>query len=181
MEKTNKYLKNPLFIGGAAVILIGIIIAIIVICINIAGRPNEEKATQVVNEYILAMTEGNGEKMLATIDTEAYVIFDEKGTRDFDETYNNKSEFISEYLQINELADSYELTQKVKSDFENVYGYYEYTVKEITGIQNVSSSDNLILVKAKVQLKSNRYSSENNAKFYILKNNGDYKIVGMDM
>lgn len=179
MENTN--IKRNLLIAGGGLIALAIIITIIIVAINIHNKPNEEKAKSIVESYIQAMSEGNGEKMLSVIDKEGYIIFNKVEEKNFDENYKKKSDFISNYLSENKYSDLNAASQKISSDFENVYGYYTYTLNEITSIENSERSKNLIVVRCKVQLKSNRYSTVNSAKFYILKNNGDYKIVGIDM
>lgn len=179
MEKTN--IKRNLLIVGGAVIIVAVIIAIIVIAINVHNKPNEEKAKSVVETYVQAMSDGDGEKMINLIDLEGYIIFNKNGEKDFDENYKNKSELINNYLSEKNYSDLNGASQKISSDFENVYGYYSYTVNEITSIEKSDKSKNLIVVRCKVQLKSNRYSTVNSARFYLLKNNGDYKVVGIDM
>lgn len=173
--------KKKIFIAGGSILAVVAIIALIFIIINISNKPNKEKAKTLVENYVSAMSEGNGEKMLGLIDSEGYIIFNENKEKTFDENYKKKTDFINDYLNKNSLSDMNAATQKIKTDFENVYGYYTYTINEITSIENSEKSKNLIVVRCKVQLKSNRYSTVNSARFYILKNNGEYKIVGMDM
>src|SRR5574344_1742524 len=166
----NNIPKKNLFIIGGIVLAIIVIISVICITIYMCNKPNKDKAKQVVEEYIAAMTEGNGEKMISTIDSEGYIIFKEDKEKNFDKNYKNKSDFVNNYLAKNEISDLNLAKQRISAEFESKFGYYKYSMNEITGIDNSDVSKNIIIVRCKIELRSNRYNTLNTARFYLLKN-----------
>lgn len=165
-------------IGGIALLLIIIIVAI---CLN-AGKMSKKQAEKLVNQYTEAISEKDGDKLLDIIDTKGYVIFQEEGEKDFNKKYKDKENYIKKYIKKNDYDDLEDIEEEISSSFESKYKYlsYEYTLKEITDIKKSSKSNKIVVVKAKVKVKSSYGTDTKTLRLYTVKVNNKFKIVGAE-
>ena len=81
-----------------------------------------------------------------------------------------------------ELSDA---ESSITTTLKNKYKYSskEYSLKEITSIKKSSKSKKIKIIKAKLKVKSSYSSSSDtaNLKLYVIKVDGEYKIVSAEL
>lgn len=177
LNKLNKKVIISIIIAIVVIALIGVSIIIY----NIMSKPSEKKATELINTYIQAMTEADGQLMIQNFDVEANTILEQEGERKFAKNYKDKDEYIQKYLKENNYENIDELKNNVVTKFESSYGYYQYELKEIKSIEKSDKCKKIIVVRAKVKLQSKYYSRVDTARFYLLKVDGQYKIIDAEI
>lgn len=182
MEPKTKKIMTFSIIGGVALIAIIVIIALIV---GLSGKPSKGKAQDLVKSYLSAVENADEDKFEKIIDTKGYIIFKEEEEKKFDTKYKNKDKYIKDYLEDRDYDDLSDAKDSILSSLKSRYSYSskEYSLKEITSIKKSSKSKKISIIKAKVKVKS-KYSSTSdtkNLKLYVVKVDGQYKVVGADL
>lgn len=179
--KTKKIITFSV-IGGVALI---VLIVLLILIIGMLGKPSKNKAEDIVKSYLKAVEEDDADKFEKLIDAKGYIIFKEEGEKKFDAKYKDKEKYIKKYLDNKNYDDVSEAKDAIVSSFKSKYSYKtkEYTLKEITEIKKSNRSKKIVEVKAKVKVKRKTSSSSDtkNLKLYLLKVDGQYKIVGADL
>ena len=107
----NEKTRKMLILGSIAAIIMILLIVIIILIISALGKPSKKAAEKIVNTYIAAMNDDDGEKAMEVTDAEGYIIFKEYGEKKFDKNYKKKKEYLKDYYDRNDLED--------KEDAEN--------------------------------------------------------------
>lgn len=166
-----------------AIVVIAIIIMIIAI-ITSMGKPSKSKAEDLVEEYLSAVNEHNGEDFIKLVDAKGYIIIREENEKSFAKKYKNE-DYINEYMEDKNYDDISDVEDEISNEFKNKYMYSskEYSLKEITEIKKSSKSNKIIIIKAKVKVKSKTYSTTDTKtmKLYVTKVDGSYKIIYEDI
>lgn len=171
-------------IGGGALLLL--IIFIVIIAMLIGGKPNKKTSEKLVNEYLSALEDSDGEKLRDIIDIEGYLIFSEEDEKGFDKAYKNKKETIKDLIKDiddDDVEDINDMEEMVIKAFERTNKYYsrEYDLKEISEINKSSKSKKIFVIKSKVKVKSSYSTDTKTLKLYVIKSGKGYKIVGTEM
>lgn len=169
-------------IGGAALIVLIIVIALIV---SMAGKPSKSKAEELVKSYLKAINDSDEDKFGDLIDTKGYIIFSEEDEKKFDSKYKEKDSYIKKYLDDKNYDDLSDAEDYILSQIANKYSYSykEYSLKEIASVEKSSKSSKIKVIKAKVKVKSS-YSTSSDTKtlkLYVIKVDGKYKVVGSEL
>ncbi|MBP3502755.1 MAG: hypothetical protein J6K42_04685 [Clostridia bacterium] len=181
--KTKKIITFSV-IGGVALIVLVIVIALIV---GMLGKPSKRKSEELVKSYLKAVEEADGDKFEKLIDTRGYIIFQEEGEKKFDAKYKDKDKYIKKYLKDKNYDDISDATDSIVSSFKSKNSYYysskEYTLKEMTSVKKSNRSKKIVEIKAKVKVKRSSSSSSDtkNLKLYVIKVDGEYKIIGAEL
>ena len=176
----NKKILAFSLVGGIAVIAL-IIIAIVIACF--AGKPSKSKAEDVIKDYLSAINDRSEDEFAKVIDTKGYIVYKEEGEKKFDKKYNDKK-YIKNYLEDNnfdELSDvEKSITKALKGKY---YSSREYSLKEITSIKKSDKSKKIKVIKAKLKVKysSSSSSSTVNLKLYVIKVDGEYKVINAEI
>jgi len=116
---------------------------------------------------------------------DGYVILSEEGEKKFDNKYKEKGSYVKKFMSKNYIDDKDELGDRIfdqeKSTFNISYGSYEYSLKEITSVKKSTKSKKVAIIKAKVSKKSSYDKDTINVRFYVIKTDGKYKIVGTEI
>ncbi len=177
--------KKALFISGGIIAVFAIIAVIVVLFLSkggktlteLTGKIDENKAKTVAETYLDALSTGDSEKMFSVYDLEGYFIFKKVKENGFDQEFDNKSEYIKEYLETARFKSLEEAKEIIGRNFEDVQGYYTYKIKEYNSIKNSEESKNIIIVNATVERSTKNSTIDKEINIYMLKNNGDYKVV----
>lgn len=179
--KAGKRLFAFSLVGGIAVVLI-IILAIIFI--SMAGKPSKAKSEELVKDYLKAVNDDDADEFAKLIDVKGYIIFNEESEKKFDKKYKNKN-YINDYLKDNNYDELSDAKDAISSKFKNKYTYSskEYSLKEITEVKKSTKSKKVKIIKAKVKVKTSYSSSADtaNLKLYVIKVDGEYKIVSAEL
>lgn len=184
MDPKTKKIITFSIIGGVALIVLVLIIALIV---GISGKPSKSKSEELVKSYLKAVQEADEDKFEKLIDAKGYIIFQEEGEKKFDKKYKDKEKYIKDYLKDKNYDDITEAKDSIISSFKSKYSYYynskEYSLKEITSVKKSNRSKKIVEIKAKVKVKSSYSSSSDtkNLKLYVLKVDGEYKVIGAEL
>ena len=154
-------------VGGIAVVILLIIVLVV---ISLLGKPSKKQSEKLIKDYLSAINDKD--------------VFKEESEKKFDKKYKDK-DYIKKYLKDNSYEDISDVEDSISSEFKSKYGYYsrEYSFKEISEIKKSGKSKKIKIIKAKVKTKS-KYSSNSdtvNLKLYVIKVDGNYKIVGAEM
>lgn len=168
-------------VGGIAVVILLIIVLVV---ISLLGKPSKKQSEKLIKDYLSAINDKDGDEYIKLIDTKGYIVFKEESEKKFDKKYKDKN-YIKKYLKDNSYEDISDVEDSISSEFKSKYGYYsrEYSFKEISEIKKSGKSKKIKIIKAKVKTKS-KYSSNSdtvNLKLYVIKVDGNYKIVGAEM
>lgn len=177
--------KKALFIGSGVIAVLAIITAIVVLVLSkggktlsaLTGKIDENKAKTVAETYLDALSTGDSEKMFSVYDLEGYFIFKKVKEKGFDQEFDNKSEFIKNYLETARYENLDKAKENIGKNFEDVQGYYSYKIEEYNSIKNSEESKNIIVVNATVKRSTKNSTIDKKIDIYMLKNNGDYKVV----
>ena len=179
--KAGKRLFAFSLVGGIAVVLI-IILAIIFI--SMAGKPSKAKSEELVKDYLKAVNDDDADEFAKLIDVKGYIIFNEESEKKFDKKYKNKN-YINDYLKDNNYDELSDAKDAISSKFKNKYTYSskEYSLKEITEVKKSTKSKKVKIIKAKGKVKTSYSSSTDtaNLKLYVIKVDGEYKIVSAEL
>lgn len=184
MDPKTKKIITFSIIGGVALIVLIIVIALI---IGMLGKPSKSKSEELVKSYLKAVEEADGDKFEKLIDVKGYIIFQEEGEKKFDAKYKDKEKYIKKYLNDKNYDDVSEAKESIVSSFKSKYSYYysskEYSLKEITSVKKSNRSKKISVIKAKVKVKRSSSSSSDtkNLKLYVVKVDGEYKVIGADL
>lgn len=184
MDPKTKKIITFSIIGGVALI---VLITIIALIIGMLGKPSKSKSEELVKSYLKAVEEADGDKFEKLIDVKGYIIFKEEGEKKFDAKYKDKDKYIKKYLKDKNYDDISEAKDSIVSSFKSKYSYSynskEYSLKEITSVKKSNRSKKISEIKAKVKVKRSSSSSSDtkNLKLYVLKVDGEYKIIGADL
>lgn len=182
-EKSSKKKKIITYsVAGGLVLLIVILAIALILNLNKISKGDAEK---LVKSYITAVNDKDGEKYLGLVDTKGYIIFKEEGEKKFKEKYKDKDKYIKKYMSSNDYDDFEDVEYDVEKNFKSLYRYSsnEYSFKEIKEIKKSEKSSNIVVVKAKIKVKS-KYSTATDNKtlvLYTVKVNGKYKIIGEEI
>lgn len=167
------------------IVIVAVIIAVIIAAIlgitALGSKPNKKKAEEIVKNYLEAMSDGDGDKMLELIDDKGYIIFNEYGEKKFDKKYKDAKKYVNNYLEEKKYDDLEDATKDIAKKFENNNKYYKYDFKEIVSIEKSSKSKKIIIVKAKVKQKTDYATNNNTIKLYLVKVKSQFKVVGVEM
>ncbi|MBO5348327.1 MAG: hypothetical protein J6A89_00675 [Clostridia bacterium] len=180
MDPKKKKIITFSIIGGAVLIILVIALALI---IGMSGKPNQSTSQDLVKSYLKAVEDADGDKFEKLIDANGYIIFKEEGEKKFDTKYKDEEKYIKSYLKDEDYEDIDEATDSLVSSFESRYSYdsKEYSLKEITAIQKSNRSKKIAEIKAKVKVKSSYSTDTKNLKLYVLKVDGEYKVIGAEL
>ena len=180
-EKTkNKKILAFSLVGGIAVIAV-IIIAIIIACF--AGKPSKSKAEDIIKDYLSAINDKSEDELAKVIDTKGYIVYKEEGEKKFDKKYNDKK-YIKNYLEDNNFDELSDAEKSITKVLKGKYYYSrEYSLKEITSIKKSDKSKKIKVIKAKLKVKydSSSSSSTVNLKLYVIKVDGEYKVINAEI
>ena len=162
----------------------GIAVVILLVVISLLGKPSKKQSEKLIKDYLSAINDKDGDEYIKLIDTKGYIVFKEESEKKFDKKYKDKN-YVKKYLKDNSYEDISDVEDSISSEFKSKYGYYsrEYSFKEISEIKKSGKSKKIKIIKAKVKTKS-KYSSNSdtvNLKLYVIKVDGNYKIVGAEM
>lgn len=183
-EADSKKKKVITFSVVGIVAVIAIIVALILV-IGMIGKPSKSKSEELINDYLKAANDSDGDKFAKLIDVKGYIIFKEEGEKKFDKKYKDKEKYIKDYLDDKNYDDISDAKDAISSTFksQNSYSSKEYSLKEITKVEKSSKSKKISVIKAKVKVKS-KYSSSSDTKtmkLYVIKADKEYKIVGAEL
>ena len=164
-------------IGGIALVII-LIVAILLI----GGKPSKKNAKEIVELYLEAVNNYDGEKFLDLLDSSGYIIYHDGGEDEFNKKYNNKNDNIKEYLDRNFYDNLKDAEEEISNSFRRTYKYdlYEYELAEISYIGKSKKSNKLAIIKAKVNIKSVSSNDTKELVIYTTKVDGKYKIVSAE-
>ena len=170
--KAGKRLFAFSLVGGIAVVLI-IILAIIFI--SMAGKPSKAKSEELVKDYLKAVNDDDADEFAKIIDVKCYIIFNEESEKKFDKKYKSKN-YINDYLKDNNYDELSDAKDAISSKFKNKYTYSskEYSLKEITEVKKSTKSK-------KVKTSYSSSTDTANLKLYVIKVDGEYKIVSAEL
>ena len=184
IDLKNKKIITFTIIGGVALIVLVIIIALIA---GMVSKPSKSKSEELVKSYLKAVQDADGDKFGKLIDIKGYIIFNEEGEKKFAAKYKDKEKYIKDYLKDKNYDDISEAKDSIISSFKSKYSYSynskEYSLKEITSIKKSNRTNKITIIKAKVKVKSSYSSSSDtkNLKLYVMKVDGEYKIIGAEL
>ena len=174
-------------IAGAAVLLL---ILIIVLVVNLTGKPNKKTSEALVKDFLEAVNDEDGDEFVKLVDTKGYVIFNEEKESKFNDKYKKKDEYFKRYQKKSNFDDAEDVDNFIDNSFESTIGsqlgsQYLYTdckcsLKEITEINKSKKSSKLVIIKAKVKIKSEDSTDVKTLRLYTIKSSGEYKIVGYE-
>ncbi|MBP3707951.1 MAG: hypothetical protein J6J36_05020 [Clostridia bacterium] len=174
-------------IAGVAVLLL---ILIIVLVVNLTGKPNKKTSEALVKDFLEAVNDKDGDEFVKLVDTKGYVIFNEEKESKFNDKYKKKDEYFKRYQKKNNFDDAEDVDDSIASSFKSsvsskLGSQYSYTdcecsLKEIAEISKSKKSSKLIVIKAKVKVKSTYSTDVKTLRLYTVKSSGEYKIVGYE-
>lgn len=180
--------KKALLIGGGVIGVLAIITATIIIVSSkggktltaLTGKIDENKAKNVVETYFEGKGNADSKKMLSVYDYEGNFIFQRYKEKDFDENYANRAELVKKFLDYMGDNSVDEALERMAINIESVKDE-TYKITEYTSIEDSKESKNIIVVNAKIQILTKIYNRSGDIKIYLLKNNGDYKVVHYEL
>ncbi len=180
--------KKAGIIGGAVIGVLAIIVATVVLVsskggktlTSLTGKIDENKAKNVVETYFEGKSNSDSKKMFSVYDYEGNFIFERYKEKDFDEKYENKSELVKKFLDYMEYDSIDDALERIALNIESIKDE-TYKITEYTSIEDSKESKNIIVVNAKIQILTKIYNRNGDIKIYLLKNNGDYKVVHYEL
>lgn len=174
-------------IAGAVALLL---ILVIVLLVNLTGKPNKKTSENLVKDFLEAVNDKNGDDFVKLVDSKGYAIFNEEKESKFNEKYKKKDEYFKRYQKKNDFDDAEDVDDFIASKFKSsissqlgsqyTYSSCECSLREITDISKSKKSNKLIIIKAKVKIKSTYSSDVKTLRLYTTKTDGKYKIVGYE-
>lgn len=162
-------------------LIITLLILSIVCLAKYIDKPSKKTATKLVETYLEAINENDGTVAMSVIDAEGYAIYEAEGEAGFDKTYKKKKLFFEEYYEDNDYEGLEDYKDHLSDSFENNHKYnsYEYSLGKIISIEKSKDSKKIYIIKVKVKKQSSYTFNSETMKFYVIKINGKYKIIGM--
>lgn len=173
-------------IGG--IISVVAILAIVLIIILTNGKPSKKVSKKLVEDFVEAVNDKDGDAFAELIDVKGYVIFNEEKESKFNEKYKKKDEYFNKYKKKNDFDDTDDVIDSISTNFENsisqefggAYTKYECKFKDIESVKKSKKSSKIYTIKAKVKVSAYSKDTTKALRLYTVKDGGKYKIVGYE-